>query len=204
MYYASGTHIHSFPDHGILITAPLSDQGHQVSHNYNVKIAIYLIGTTPAIYIYIMYKHTQSTHNILFFVSISIHDLNYFWTDLDQVYSTSIALSIASYKCLKVQVLVHNEQERRWDIVCNVTRDGIPTIWLNCTCNGPPGSGAFLRVRKLHYFKPYSWRWRTAFTLVYLRPCLMAAVKGGLWEPGLIQISGKIGHEIYSPQSVLL
>lgn len=30
MYYASGTHIHSFPEHGILITAPLSDQGHQV------------------------------------------------------------------------------------------------------------------------------------------------------------------------------
>ncbi|KAH9637252.1 hypothetical protein HF086_006896 [Spodoptera exigua] len=30
MYYASGTHIHSFPEHGILITAPLSDQGHQI------------------------------------------------------------------------------------------------------------------------------------------------------------------------------
>ncbi|XP_053624400.1 membrane-bound transcription factor site-1 protease [Plodia interpunctella] len=30
MYYASGTHIHSFPEHGVLITARLSDQGHQI------------------------------------------------------------------------------------------------------------------------------------------------------------------------------
>ncbi|KAJ0183797.1 hypothetical protein K1T71_000220 [Dendrolimus kikuchii] len=30
MYYASGTHIHSFPEHGVLITAQLSDQGHQI------------------------------------------------------------------------------------------------------------------------------------------------------------------------------
>ncbi|XP_075990927.1 membrane-bound transcription factor site-1 protease [Anticarsia gemmatalis] len=30
MYYASGTHIHSFPEHGILITAQLTDQGHQI------------------------------------------------------------------------------------------------------------------------------------------------------------------------------
>lgn len=31
MYYASGTHIHSFPEHGVLVTAKLSDQGQQVS-----------------------------------------------------------------------------------------------------------------------------------------------------------------------------
>ncbi|XP_013162352.1 PREDICTED: membrane-bound transcription factor site-1 protease isoform X1 [Papilio xuthus] len=30
MYYASGTHIHSFPKHGVLITAQLSDQGQQI------------------------------------------------------------------------------------------------------------------------------------------------------------------------------
>ncbi|KAL0852183.1 hypothetical protein ABMA28_000413 [Loxostege sticticalis] len=30
MYYASGTHIHSFPEHGVLITAQLTDQGHQI------------------------------------------------------------------------------------------------------------------------------------------------------------------------------
>ncbi|XP_050360570.1 membrane-bound transcription factor site-1 protease [Nymphalis io] len=30
MYYASGTHIHSFPEHGILVTAKLSDQGQQI------------------------------------------------------------------------------------------------------------------------------------------------------------------------------
>lgn len=30
MYYASGTHIHSFPEHGVLITAQLNDQGHQI------------------------------------------------------------------------------------------------------------------------------------------------------------------------------
>ncbi|XP_049884757.1 membrane-bound transcription factor site-1 protease [Pectinophora gossypiella] len=30
MYYASGTHIHSFPEHGVLVTAQLSDQGQQI------------------------------------------------------------------------------------------------------------------------------------------------------------------------------
>ncbi|KAI8430788.1 hypothetical protein MSG28_000950 [Choristoneura fumiferana] len=30
MYYASGTHIHSFPEHGVLVTARLSDQGRQI------------------------------------------------------------------------------------------------------------------------------------------------------------------------------
>ncbi|CAG4929368.1 unnamed protein product [Parnassius apollo] len=30
MYYASGTHIHSFPEHGVLITARLTDQGQQI------------------------------------------------------------------------------------------------------------------------------------------------------------------------------
>ncbi|XP_045458045.1 membrane-bound transcription factor site-1 protease [Melitaea cinxia] len=30
MYYASGTHIHSFPEHGVLVTAKLSDQGQQI------------------------------------------------------------------------------------------------------------------------------------------------------------------------------
>ncbi|XP_072931051.1 membrane-bound transcription factor site-1 protease [Epargyreus clarus] len=30
MYYASGTHIHSFPEHGVLVTAKLSDQGEQI------------------------------------------------------------------------------------------------------------------------------------------------------------------------------
>ncbi|XP_059045726.1 membrane-bound transcription factor site-1 protease [Achroia grisella] len=30
IYYASGTHIHSFPQHGVIITAPLSDQGQQI------------------------------------------------------------------------------------------------------------------------------------------------------------------------------
>ncbi|XP_031767302.1 membrane-bound transcription factor site-1 protease [Galleria mellonella] len=30
IYYASGTHIHSFPEHGVIITAPLSDQGQQI------------------------------------------------------------------------------------------------------------------------------------------------------------------------------
>ncbi|XP_063634305.1 membrane-bound transcription factor site-1 protease [Cydia splendana] len=30
MYYASGTHIHSFPEHGVLVTAPLTDQGQQI------------------------------------------------------------------------------------------------------------------------------------------------------------------------------
>ncbi|XP_050684015.1 membrane-bound transcription factor site-1 protease isoform X2 [Leptidea sinapis] len=30
MYYASGTHIHSFPEHGVLVTAKLQDQGHQI------------------------------------------------------------------------------------------------------------------------------------------------------------------------------
>ncbi|CAG9558251.1 unnamed protein product [Danaus chrysippus] len=30
MYYASGTHIHSFPEHGVLVSAKLSDQGQQI------------------------------------------------------------------------------------------------------------------------------------------------------------------------------
>ncbi|XP_041986880.1 membrane-bound transcription factor site-1 protease [Aricia agestis] len=30
MYYASGTHIHSFPEHGILLTAKLTDQGQHI------------------------------------------------------------------------------------------------------------------------------------------------------------------------------
>ncbi|XP_026498997.1 membrane-bound transcription factor site-1 protease [Vanessa tameamea] len=30
MYYASGTHIHSFPEHGVLVKAKLSDQGQQI------------------------------------------------------------------------------------------------------------------------------------------------------------------------------
>ncbi|CAH2103147.1 unnamed protein product [Euphydryas editha] len=30
VYYASGTHIHSFPEHGVLVTAKLSDQGQQI------------------------------------------------------------------------------------------------------------------------------------------------------------------------------
>lgn len=38
MYYASGTHIHSFPKHGVLITAQLSDQGQQVSFIRFLKI----------------------------------------------------------------------------------------------------------------------------------------------------------------------
>lgn len=31
MYYASGTHIHTFPLEGVLISTPLKDQGKQVN-----------------------------------------------------------------------------------------------------------------------------------------------------------------------------
>lgn len=34
MYYASGTHIHSFPEHGVLVSAKLSDQGQQVFEDF--------------------------------------------------------------------------------------------------------------------------------------------------------------------------
>ncbi|XP_039763502.1 membrane-bound transcription factor site-1 protease [Pararge aegeria] len=37
MYYASGTHIHSFPEHGVLVTAQLTDQGQQIMSGEKVN-----------------------------------------------------------------------------------------------------------------------------------------------------------------------
>ncbi|KAL4703422.1 hypothetical protein ACJJTC_008141, partial [Scirpophaga incertulas] len=49
MYYASGTHIHSFPDHGVLITAQLSDQGHQIMTGEKTNTGSSTTGAGPTV-----------------------------------------------------------------------------------------------------------------------------------------------------------